>query len=96
MNGILGTLPAVAGVVLGGLGLLAVAAAGSAVVFSTVPGFRRALALGGCLYLAWLGLRLIAGSFRGHSNEADTAWLPAGMLGLAGFQFLNPKSWVLC
>jgi len=95
LRGIVGALPAVAGVVLGGLGLLGVAAAGGAVVFSTVPGFRRALALGGCLYLGWLGLRLIAGSFRSRSNEGDTAWLPAGILGLAGFQFLNPKSWVL-
>ncbi|MEX2124759.1 MAG: LysE family transporter [Woeseia sp.] len=54
-SGIAGALPAVAGVVLGGLGLLAVAAAGGAVMFSSVPGFREALALGGCLYLAWLG-----------------------------------------
>jgi threonine/homoserine/homoserine lactone efflux protein len=56
---------------------------------------RPALALGGCLYLVWLGFRLIADSFAPKENPAACARLPAGVAGLAGFQFLNPKSWVL-
>jgi threonine/homoserine/homoserine lactone efflux protein len=94
-HGVAAALPAVAGVVLGGLGLLAVAAAGGAALFHALPGFRLALALGGCFYLAWLGLRLIVDSFAPQASAADPARLPAGVTGLAGFQFLNPKSWVL-
>jgi threonine/homoserine/homoserine lactone efflux protein len=94
-SGLAGALPAVAGVVLGGLGLLAVATAGGAALFSSLPGFRLVLALGGCLYLAWLGFRLIADSFTERADAADAAKWPPGVTGLAGFQFLNPKSWVL-
>jgi threonine/homoserine/homoserine lactone efflux protein len=94
-SGLAGTLPAVAGIVLGGLGLLVIAAAGGAALFDTLPGLRPALALGGCLYLVWLGFRLIADSFAPKENPAACARLPAGVAGLAGFQFLNPKSWVL-
>jgi threonine/homoserine/homoserine lactone efflux protein len=93
--GLAGALPAVAGIVLGSLGLLLLAAAGGAALFERLPGLRLALALGGCMYLVWLGCRLIAGSFAPKEGEAAMLRLPAGLAGLAGFQFLNPKSWVL-
>jgi threonine/homoserine/homoserine lactone efflux protein len=94
-SGVPGSLPAIGGVVLGGLGLLAVAAGGGAALFTALPGLRTALSLGGCLYLVWLGLRLIADSFVPVAAHSASRRLPAGVAGLAGFQFLNPKSWVL-
>jgi threonine/homoserine/homoserine lactone efflux protein len=94
-SGLAGALPAVAGIVLGGLGLLVIAAAGGAALFDRLPGLRLALALGGCVYLVWLGFRLIADSFMAKDDSVAAARLPAGVAGLAGFQFLNPKSWVL-
>ena len=94
-QGLWGSLPAIAGIVLGGLGLLAIAAAGGAALFEALPGFRFALALAGCLYLTWLGFRLIAESFSPAAAGPESGRLPAGVTGLAGFQFLNPKSWVL-
>ena len=94
-DGLPGSLPAVAGIVLGGLGLLLLAAAGGAALFELVPGLRLALALAGSLYLVWLGFQLIAGSFGPKQGGGAGLRLPAGIAGLAGFQFLNPKSWVL-
>lgn len=93
--GLAGALPAVAGIVLGGLGLLLLAAAGGAILFERLPGLRLGLALAGSMYLAWLGFRLIAGSFSPKQDDAPALRLPAGISGLAAFQFLNPKSWVL-
>jgi threonine/homoserine/homoserine lactone efflux protein len=94
-SGLAGALPAVAGIVLGGLGLLVIVAAGGAALFERLPGLKLILAVGGCIYLAWLGFRLIADSFAAKDDPLAAARLPAGVAGLAGFQFLNPKSWVL-
>jgi len=94
-RGLVGAVPAVAGIVLGGLGLLVIVAAGGAALFDRLPGLKLILAVGGCIYLAWLGFRLIADSFAAKDDPLAAARLPAGVAGLAGFQFLNPKSWVL-
>lgn len=87
-------LPAMAGVVLGSLALLAAAVAGVSALIEAVPHARGVLTLGGCLYLAWLGASL---ALRGTAAPEDTgaAPLPAGALGLFAFQFLNPKGWVM-
>ena len=88
------TLPMIAGIVLGGLLLLAVTALGAAAIFAALPSLRRWTAVAGALYLAWLGASLcVAGISRRPSMAAPR--LPAGTLGLVGFQFLNPKSWLL-
>jgi threonine/homoserine/homoserine lactone efflux protein len=67
--GLRGAIPAIVGIVCGGLLLLAVMALGAGAAFATHPPLRR-----------WAGA---------------PATLPAGTLGLIGFQFLNPKSWVI-
>ncbi|WP_426753473.1 LysE family translocator [Myxococcus sp. Y35] len=92
-----GALPEILGAVLGGLGLLAVVMLGGTALFELLPAARTALAVGGCLYLLWLGAGLVLGSLRPARPEAavgPTA-LPAGVAPLLGFQFLNPKSWVM-
>jgi threonine/homoserine/homoserine lactone efflux protein len=92
-----GAVPAIAGIGLGSLALLAVVVAGAGAAFVAEPRLRTALALGGCLYLSWLGLQLVVRTFRGNARPttAPATPLPAGVLGLFGFQFLNPKSWVM-
>jgi threonine/homoserine/homoserine lactone efflux protein len=84
-------LPAIAGVVLGSLVLLAVALAGANVLFAEHTALRTLVAVGGSVYLGGLGARLlIARPGRGGSiNEAPV------LSRLLLFQFLNPKSWVL-
>jgi threonine/homoserine/homoserine lactone efflux protein len=83
-------IPAIVGVVTGGLVLLAVVAAGAGAVFASEPGLRIAVTIGGCSYLSWLGLRLI----RRAGSELASAG-PEGALALFGFQFLNPKAWMM-
>jgi threonine/homoserine/homoserine lactone efflux protein len=92
-----GAVPAIVGIVLGSLALLAVVVAGAGAAFEVEPRLRTALAVGGCLYLSWLGLQLVVRTFRADTGPTRVLAkpLPAGILGLFGFQFLNPKSWVM-
>lgn len=100
--GVRGALPAIAGVVLGSLAMMTLAMAGAAALFATAPAARLALASAGCAYLCWLGARLFVGDRVVGDRAAAEAGaepsdqrLPAGVVGLFAFQFLNPKSWVL-
>lgn len=93
-SGLVGTLPAIAGVVLGGLALLALVSAGAGAAFAAEPRMRTAITALGCLYLAWLGVRLIVGS-SGDDQVGEPTRLPAGVMGLFGYQLLNPKAWIM-
>lgn len=84
-------LPAVLGVVAGGLALLAAVTAGAGSAFIAWPLLRTAVRALGVIYLAWLGVRLFAAAGRDTGATA----LPTGIAGLFGFQFLNPKGWVM-
>lgn len=84
-------LPAVMGIVLGSIALLAVVVAGAGSALVAWPKLGVAIGTLGCFYLAWLGLRMIT------SVPADgvSSSLPADVFGLFVFQFLNPKGWVM-
>ena len=96
-GGIRAALPAIAGIVLGGLLLLALAALGTGTVFMEQPGWRRGVGAVGAIYLAWLGLALFRAGLAAPHVVTTTGGppLPAGVAGVVGFQFLNPKSWVM-
>jgi threonine/homoserine/homoserine lactone efflux protein len=93
--GLRGALPAIVGIVCGGLLLLAVMALGAGAMFATHPPLRRWAGMIGALYLVWLGVSLCVAGIALRRAAATSAALPAGILGLIGFQFLNPKSWVI-
>jgi threonine/homoserine/homoserine lactone efflux protein len=93
--GLRGAMPAIVGIVCGGLLLLAVMALGAGAAFATHPPPRRWAGAIGALYLVWLGVSLCATGIAPRRAAATPATLPAGTLGLIGFQFLNPKSWVI-
>ncbi|EIM03041.1 lysine transporter LysE [Rhodanobacter thiooxydans] len=93
--GVRGALPAIAGIVCGGLLLFAVTALGAGAVFAAHPPLQRWTGAVGALYLAWLGVSLCIAGIAPRHAAATSAALPAGTLGLIGFQFLNPKSWVI-
>ncbi len=59
-GGLIRALPPIAGIVLGSLALLAVVAAGAGAAFEAEPRLEPALAIAGCLYLVYLGIRLLA------------------------------------
>ena len=84
-------LPAMAGIVAGGLALLIMVAIGVGSAFSAWTWLRVAIEVGGAAYLVWLGIHLFVAA--GHADEGMP--LPAGLGGLFGFQFINPKGWVM-
>jgi len=85
---------AISGVITGSIALLALACAGMAPIVGTVPAANSVLAVAGAAYLACLGIGLVvrAGSTRDGSRSAG---LPQSFVGVATFQLLNPKAWVL-
>jgi threonine/homoserine/homoserine lactone efflux protein len=95
--GLRGALPAIGGIVAGGLLVLALAMLGAGTLFAAYPSSQRWIGIAGALYLAWLGGLLFVGGLRPApvDGQPATRALPSGVLGLIGFQFLNPKSWVM-
>jgi threonine/homoserine/homoserine lactone efflux protein len=93
-DGVHGALPAIAGIVLGGLVLLCVVVAGAGQLLGHHAALREGITVAGGLYLAWLGLRLMAAA-RHRVPASPGLTLPAGGWGLFGFQFLNPKGWAM-
>ena len=89
--GVTGALPAIAGIVAGSVALLAAVLAGAGAAFEAEPRLRSIIGIAGCLYLAWLGIRLL----RSRGSQAAAGQLPTGAPALFGFQFLNPKGWVM-
>lgn len=93
-DGISGALPSIAAIVLGGLSLFVMTAAGAGHIFDQHDGLREGLVAAGALYMSWLGLRLLANAWR-DATTSSTVVLPVGGWGLFGFQFINPKGWAL-
>jgi threonine/homoserine/homoserine lactone efflux protein len=95
-SGVLAALPKIGGIVFGGLALLAVIMAGAGAAFAAEPRLRTVITFGGCIYLCYLGAELIFRSFGANAlQQARSEALPSSAVGLFGFQFLNPKSWVM-
>lgn len=92
--GILGALPVIAGVVLGTLTLLAAVQAGAGSTFAAHPALRTAVTAGGCLYLGWLGVQLIAASFGEGAPQERTA-PEQGFFAVFSLQLVNLKGWVM-
>jgi threonine/homoserine/homoserine lactone efflux protein len=94
-GGLRAVLPAIAGVVLGGLAVLAAALVASDAAFAAAPRLQRMAGLAGCGYLAWLGVGLVRHAGQAAHDPAAAGLPAASTLGLFAFQFLNPKSWVM-
>jgi threonine/homoserine/homoserine lactone efflux protein len=99
-HGIAGAVPSIVGIVLGGLGLLTLSLIGVLPLFAATPWARPLLVTAGCAYLGWLGWCLAtsrpAAMSEGTNSSVTTGICrSAGLWASAGFQFLNPKSWVL-
>ena len=94
--GIAGAFPALAGIILGTLAMTAIVVFGAGAAFAAEPRLRTAITAAGCLYLAWLGLRLFAASdaTAASASRRETR-LPSHVAGLFFFQFLNPKAWAM-
>ncbi|MDE2385433.1 MAG: LysE family translocator [Alphaproteobacteria bacterium] len=87
------TLPAVAGVALGFPFLALCIGLGLGQLLEAVPGFHAALKYGGAAYLVWLAWK-IASDKPSESESAD-AGKPLNFLAAVGFQWVNPKAWIM-
>ena len=89
--------PAIVGVVAGTLILLTLVWAGAGAVFEAEPRLRSVLTYAGSLYLIWLGAVLVSNTGKGDSRGSPSASRvsPRSAPGLAAFQLVNPKGWVM-
>jgi threonine/homoserine/homoserine lactone efflux protein len=95
-GGIVSALPALAGILLGTLVMTTLVILGAGAAFAAEPRLRTVITATGCLYLAWLGLRLFAASdAMTPAGSAGATGLPGHMGGLFLLQFLNPKAWAM-
>jgi threonine/homoserine/homoserine lactone efflux protein len=85
------TLPHMAGISLGFASQAMLISSGLGVIFMRAPQVQTWLAWVGAVYLAYMGWRLLgAGSVgKAESTRPLRAWEAAG------FQFVNPKAWVM-
>ncbi|MEP1205988.1 MAG: LysE family transporter [Rhizobiaceae bacterium] len=82
------------GIIAGMVGLTIVCWYGAASIFDVFPLLRIIVVALGSAYLMWGGAMLIVGAWRGDQRTKQV--FPSSFLALAGFQFTNPKAWVLC
>jgi threonine/homoserine/homoserine lactone efflux protein len=95
-RGLRSALTAIAGIVAGGLAMIALAQVGLGVFVVRHPWIRDGIVACGASYLAALGVLLVYRSFSMVSLPAVRERIaPNGVLALFAFQFLNPKAWVL-
>jgi threonine/homoserine/homoserine lactone efflux protein len=96
-SGFAGALPAIAGIVAGGLAMLLLVVAGAGVLFAAEPRLYHLITYGGGAYLCWLGIVLLRDGLAspGRRTASPARALPVSGFGMFGFQFLNPKSWIM-
>lgn len=90
-RGIAQAVGAVLGVVCGSMLLLVFTWFGFGLAASFVPAFTLILHILCGAYLAWMGFVLLA---REQATAMDAA-VPSTPVGIAAFQLLNPKAWIL-
>ncbi len=96
-GGFIGALPAILGVILGSLVLLALIWSGTAIALNDVPSLAPIFTIVGACYVGGLGLIVLRQASRqdGSDNSEQADGLPRTIVGLAIFQLLNPKAWGL-
>ncbi len=93
-RGVKSALPAIAGIVAGGLVLIVLSQIGVDTV-SRYPWLDYLVVAAGAVYLGALGLRLVYCSFGTPHTPSQSPPAPLGAPALFVFQFANPKAWVL-
>lgn len=88
------TMAACGGIVSGTLCLVVVTWFGAASIFEAFPVLRIAIVGMGAAYLMWCGTALFLSAWPDRAEQE--LLLPSSFWALAGFQFTNPKAWVLC
>ena len=90
-HGLRGPMPMMLGVSLGFPAMLVVLGLGLAVPVEGNPAVRTALTTVAMLWIAWLAFRIATAPLPGE----PAARPPLGFLGAVGFQWVNPKAWLI-
>ena len=91
--GVMRTLPHVVGIVFGVATMHIAIGLGLGAVFETWPALQTLLKVAGSGYLIWLGLKLL--KFDRVSADQGDIGKPFTFIQAAGFQYINPKAWVM-
>jgi threonine/homoserine/homoserine lactone efflux protein len=86
------TLPHLAGVILGFGLMIAVVGFGLDILFERFPLILPVMRIAGSIYMIWLALKIALAKPIG---EVEAGGRPIGFLAAAGFQWVNPKAWVM-
>src|SRR3984957_13712874 len=86
------TLPHLAGVILGFALMIAVVGLGLDVLFERFPQILPIMRVAGSLYMIWLALKIALAKPIG---EVEPGGRPIGFFAAAGFQWVNPKAWMI-
>jgi threonine/homoserine/homoserine lactone efflux protein len=86
------TLPHLIGVILGFAVMIAVVGFGLDVIFQRFPIALPIMRIVGSLYMLWLALRI---ALARPIGQVEPGGRPIGFLAAAGFQWVNPKAWVM-
>jgi threonine/homoserine/homoserine lactone efflux protein len=91
--GVLRGLPCLLGVGLGMAVMMFVVAFGLGSVILGSPALLGALRWGGAAFLCWLAFKVATARRPGAVTGGGE---PVGLVGAAAFQWINPKSWLVC
>ena len=95
-RGLRSTLPAIAGIVTGGVVMLILTQIGLGTVAARHSWLQSGVAVCGAIYLGVLGALLVCHSFDASRTVANSMRVaPRAALSAFAFQFVNPKAWVL-
>ena len=86
------TLPHLAGVILGFALMIPIVGLGLDMLFERFPRILPIMRVGGSIYMIWLALKIALAKPIG---EVESGGSPIGFFAAAGFQWVNPKAWVM-
>ncbi len=86
------TLPHLAGVILGFGLMIALVGLGLDILFQRFPQILPIMRVAGSIYMVWLALKIALAK---PPSEVEARGRPIGFLAAAGFQWINPKAWVM-
>ena len=90
--GLKASLPHMAGVTVGFIGLIALCGLGLAGVFAAFPVLHEVLKWGGAAYMLWLAWKIATA--KGLGTKAASG-RPMSFLAAVAFQAVNPKGWAM-
>jgi threonine/homoserine/homoserine lactone efflux protein len=86
------TLPHLAGVILGFAIMVALVGLGLDVILQRYPQILPVMRVVGSIYMVWLALTIALAK---PISEIEPGGRPIGFFAAAGFQWVNPKAWVM-